>query len=451
MRVEQLLFQHAARRPDHVALVCGARRLTYRELEEAVKAKSGSFSSAERVPVQLPNSIDFVERAYAAWSAGALVVPINARLAPPEVQFILEDIRAAVKSEADDCLILYTSGTTGRPKGALNTHANIIVQNVEHHAAAWGINQDDVFLATTPLAHRAGMARLINALGLGGTLVIMQKFDAAEALALIERERVTLAGLPPTVLRMLLPSIKANPGRCASLRRVIVSTEAFPAHLMREVAALLPQTQFYAVYGMSEAAVSSASLSEQLERPGTVGRPLTGVQVSISPEGELLVRGRDVVMKGYFNRPEANAEAFRDGWFHTGDLGRMDAEGYLYIVDRKKDMVVSGGYNVYSKEVEQVLGQHPDIADAAVVGVPDALYGEAVAAFVQPRPGVRLSAESVIEHCRVQLAGYKRPRHVIFVDALPRNSLGKVLKSELRENLLHISSQRDKVPGAERE
>jgi long-chain acyl-CoA synthetase len=447
MRVEQLLFQHAARRPDHVALVCGARRLTYRQLEEVVKAKSRSFSAGSRVPLQLSNSIEFVEQAYAAWSAGAIVVPINTRLAPPEVQFILEDVIAAVKSDADDCLILYTSGTTGRPKGAVNTHANIIVQNIEHHVVAWGISQDDVFLATTPLAHRAGMGRLINALGLGGTLVIMEKFDAAEALALIERERVTVAGLPPTVIRMILPELRKNARPVQSLRCVIVSTEAFPAHLMREVAALLPQVEFYGVYGMSEAAVSSANLAEQLERPGTVGRPLPGVEVKID-QGELLVRGREVVMKGYFNRPEANAEAFRDGWFHTGDLGRMDAEGYLYIVDRKKDMVVSGGYNVYPQEVEQVLGQHPDIADAAVVGVPDALYGEAVAAFVQPRPGAQLSAESVIEHCRAQLAGYKKPRHVIFVDALPRNSLGKVLKSELRKNFLHISSQRDKVPGA---
>jgi long-chain acyl-CoA synthetase len=211
-----------------------------------------------------------------------------------------------------------------------------------------------------------------------------------------------------------------------------VSTEAFPPQLMREVSALLPQTEFFGVYGMSEAAVSSASLAEQLARPGTVGRPLPGVQVSLE-HGELRVRGKDVVMKGYFNQPAANAEALREGWFYTGDLARQDAEGYLYIVDRKKDMVVTGGYNVYSKEVEQVLGQHPDIADAAVVGVPDALYGEAVAAFVQPRPGVRLEAQAVVEYCRTQLAGYKKPRHVVFVDSLPRNSLGKVLKSELRK------------------
>ena len=431
MRVEELLFRHAARRHEHVALVCGSRRVTYGELAARVKEKTTGSRKAERVPIRLPNGIDFVVDAYAAWSAGAVVVPINTRLAPPEVDFILDDIKAPVASENDDCLILYTSGTTGRPKGAVNTHANVLVQNVEHHVAAFGIHDEDRFLVTTPLAHRAGIGRLVNALGLGGTLVIMEKFDAGQALQIIERERITVAGLPPTVIRMMLPELARDPRRMSSLRRVIVSTEAFPAHLMREVAALLPQVQFYGVYGMSEAAVSCANMAEQLERPGTVGRPYPGVEVSIDKD-ELRVRGRHAVMREYFNRPQANAQAFRDGWFHTGDLARMDHDGYLYIVDRKTDMVLTGGYNVYSKEVEQVLEQHPDIAEAAVVGVPDPLYGEALVAFVRIRTGAELSAENVVEHCRGQLAGYKKPRHVVFVDSLPRNSLGKVLKPELR-------------------
>ncbi|TAK80642.1 MAG: long-chain fatty acid--CoA ligase [Betaproteobacteria bacterium] len=433
MRLDELLFGHAVRRPRHTALVCGKRRVSYEEFAEKTISASKQKRVGERIPIPLPNGIEFVEREYAAWAAGAAVVPINTRLSQREIEFILADIEAPFKSAADDCLILYTSGTTGYPKGAVNTHANVIVQNVEHHVAAWGISEDDVFLATTPLAHRAGVGRLVNALGLGGTLVIMEKFDAAEALALVERERVTVAGFPPTVIRMLLPSIRSNPETCASLRRVIVSTEAFPVPLMREVSALLPKVEFYSVYGMSEAAVTSASLAEQLARPGTAGKPLPGVEVKIAEDGELLVRGENAVMKGYFNRPEENAEAFRGGWFHTGDVARMDAGGYLYIVDRKKDMVVTGGYNVYSKELEHVLVQHPGIADAAVVGVPDELYGEAVAAFVQLRPGARLSPEGVIEHCRARLAAYKKPRHVVFVDSLPRNSLGKVLKSELRK------------------
>jgi long-chain acyl-CoA synthetase len=441
MRVEELLFRHAARRPNHTALVCGSRRLTYSELEKAIRARNGSSAVGKRVAIQRPNGIEFVVEAYAAWSSGAVVVPINTRLAAPEAQFILEDIQASAASEAQDCLILYTSGTTGRPKGAVNTHANVLAQNVEHHVAAWGIDENDRFLVTTPLAHRAGVGRLINALGLGGTLVIMEKFDALHALELIGREGITVAGLPPTVIRMLLPEMRANPARLASLRMIVVSTEAFPAPLMREVAALLPRTQLHAVYGMSEAAVTSASLAEQLERPGTVGKPLPGVEVKLEKE-ELLVRGNDAVMRCYFNRPEANSEAFRDGWFHTGDLARVDADGYLYIIDRRKDMVVTGGYNVYSKEVEQVLAQHPDIAAAAVIGVPDPLYGEAVAAFIELRPGTQLSAEAVVEHCRTLLAGYKKPRKVHFVDSLPRNSLGKVLKGELRKQAATQASGR---------
>ena len=432
MRLEEILFRHAARRPAHEALVCGGRRVTYHELKLAVERRKAPGREGERVVLRLPNGIEFVEQAYASWASGAVVVPINMRLAQREIDFISEDARAPVKSDAEDCVILYTSGTTGLPKGAVTTHAGVILQNIEHHVAAWGISEDDRFLATTPLAHRAGIARLVNALGLGGTLVIMEKFDAQEALALIERERITVAGLPPTVIRMMLPAIRAEPQKCRSLRRVIVSTEAFPAQLVREASALLPHAEFYGVYGMSEAAVSSASLREQLERPGTVGRPLPGVEVRIAADGELQVRGKHAVMKGYFNRPEANADAFHDGWFRTGDLARQDAQGYLYIVDRKKDMVVTGGYNVYSKEVEQVLAEHPAVAEAAVVGVPDAVYGEAVAAFVELRPGAHAPREALMEHCRARLAGYKKPRHLVFVDSLPRNALGKVLKGELR-------------------
>jgi long-chain acyl-CoA synthetase len=432
MRVEEAFFRHAARRPGHTALVCGAQRLSYSDLETRIRAKIRSGISATRVPIQLPNGVDFVVDIYAAWTSRAVAVPINARLAAPEMGFILEDIAAPVASDAQDCVILYTSGTTGRPKGAVNTHRNVLAQNVEQHAAAWGIGENDRFLVTTPLAHRAGMARLVNALGLGGTLVIMESFEASAALELIEREAVTVAGLPPTVIRMLLPEIRRDPGRLASLRSVIVSTESFPAPLMREVAALLPATQFHAVYGMSEAAVSSASLAEQLARPGTVGRPLPGVEVRISDDKELLVRGQNAVMREYFNCPSENADAFSEGWFHTGDLARRDAEGYLYIVDRKKDMVLSGGYNVYCKEVEQALAQHPDIAEAAVLGVPDPVYGEAVAAFIELRRGAALTAEGVGAHCAGLLAGYKKPRVVHFVESLPRNALGKVLKPELR-------------------
>jgi len=449
LRLEQLLFSHAERTPERIAVVSGDRRISYRELARTIKKISSelkkSIKPGDRIALHLPNGIEFVQLFYAALAAGASVVPINTRLAPPEVAYILQDAKPALvfnerekpvpgeEAESlqpqsnEDCVVLYTSGTTGKPKGAINTHANVIVQNVYQHAIAWGIGAADVFLATTPLAHRAGIARLANALGLGGTLVAMAKFDAAAALEAIERERVSLAGLPPTVLRMMLPAIRREPEKCASLRTVIVSAEAFPLLLLQEMVSALPHVKFHAVYGMSEAAVSSASHAEMLERPGTAGRPYPGIEVMLDGD-ELLVRGEFAVMKGYLGEPALAPGA----WFRTGDLARRDGEGYLAIVDRKKDMVVSGGYKVYSKELEQVLVQHPGVEDAAVVGVPDATYGEAVAAVIQPKVGQKLLEEDIVEHCRARLAGYKKPRHVLFVEALPRNSLGKVVKRELR-------------------
>ena len=411
-------------------MVCGGKRISYREL---VKGITRQAEAGERVPLHLPNGIEFVRQAYSAFASRAVLVPINTRLAPPEVEQLRRDcLQEPVGTGDHDALIPNTSGTTGRPKGAIHTHANVVVQNVEQHAAAIGLDAADRFLATTPLAHRAGVARMFNALGLGGTLVLMERFDAGEALALIERERITVAGLPPTVLRLMLPGLRREPSGCASLRRIIVSAEAFPHALLEEVAALLPRVRFSSVYGMSEAAISIASHEELISHPGTAGRPWPGVEIRLEQD-ELLVRGQDAVMRGYFNDPQANAEAFRGGWFHTGDLARRDAAGNLYIVDRKKDMIVSGGYNVYSKELEQVLVQHAGVADAAVIGVPDETYGEAVVAVIQTRTAI--SKEAIVDHCRAHLADYKKPRHVFFVDALPRNALGKVLKPELRTRI----------------
>ncbi len=303
-----------------------------------------------------------------------------------------------VALDSDDCLIMYTSGTTGAPKGAILTHANMIVQNVFMHGTEWGIGRDDRYLVLTPLAHRAGVSRLFNALGLGGTLVILDKFDPARTIDTIERERITVTGLVPTAIRMLLPELRKAPARCETLRRIIVSTEAFPVALKQALLALLPRAEIHSVFGSTEALVTNLSHAEQFTHPASVGRPIPGVEVRLVdddgrdvPEGEvgeLAVRsgppGRFATLRAYFNRPEETTAAIRDGWFHTGDLARRDAEGYLYIVDRKKDMVISGGFNIYSKEVEAVLATHPSVAEAAVIGVPDEVYGEAVAAFVEP-------------------------------------------------------------------
>ena len=253
-------------------------------------------------------------------------------------------------------------------------------------------------VVVTPMAHRAGMGRLVNSTMLGGTLCIIPQFDAEEIISTIEREKITVFGMVPTVCRMLMPAIEAKPERCYSLRRIAVTGEAFPVALKKRLIAALPDARLVSFFGMTEAGgVTYLSHEEQFTHPEAVGRPSPGVEVRIVSDagkdvalgevGELLVRtgapGAVTVMKEYFNRPEQTAAALRDGWFYTGDMAREDADGYIYIADRKKDMIVSGGFNVYSKEVEQVISEVAGVRDAAVVGIPDDMYGEAVVAFVE--------------------------------------------------------------------
>ncbi len=501
MRLEHVLAGHALRRPAHVAVICGEERIGYAELHAAIRSTAAGLArlgvrAGDRVLVYLPNGVEFVQIAYAAFTLGAIVVPVNTRLTAREVEHIAIDSQPAVFGyhsgarealegivrqlpgcravvtgeaaageaafrdlatargplpavplEAEDCMIIYTSGTTGKPKGAVITHANQLIQHGYINAIEWGIGGDDRYLVTTPLAHRTGLGRLTNALCLGGTVVVMDKFDSAQAVELIQRERITVLGMVPTVARMLLPHIERDPDKCSSLRRLIVTGEAFPVELKRRVISLLPNAQIYSFFAMTEAgAVTSLGHAEQFTHPASVGRPTPGVEirliddagadVAVDEVGELLVRagapGRYITLRAYYNRPQETAAAIRDGWIYTGDLARRDAEGYLYIVDRKKDMVLSGGFNIYTKEVEQALVLHEAVADAAVIGVPDAVYGEAVAAFVETKPGAAASAEALIEHCRTLIAGYKKPKHVFFIDVLPRNALGKALKNELR-------------------
>jgi long-chain acyl-CoA synthetase len=509
MRLENILFAQAQRYPDKVALVCGANRVTYRDLVLRVREVAngllrGGVRQGDRIVLFVANGIEIVELIYAAFSVGAVVVPVTTRLTPHELSHICADSRPVaivfegdgekiaevlrenaeaiqisighasgsvvayadigvdspvdlpkLSVEIDDAAIMYTSGTTGKPKGAIITHSNIVVQNYLIHAVEWAISSEDRYLVTTPLAHRAGFARLANSLSLGGTLVVLKNFDPEEAVATIEREQITVAGVVPTVCRMMLPVIEAGPARCLTLKLIVVTGEAFPVELKRRIARALPDLKMVSFFAMTEAgAVTSLSHAEQFEHPTSIGRPTPGVEVRIVNEagadcgtdkpGELLVRagepGRFTTMRGYFNRPDATAAILRDGWLHTGDVATRDADGYLYIVDRKKDMILSGGLNIYTKEVEQALLSHPGIADVAIIGVPDDKFGEAVAAFVQPDLAVTLTltADMIQDHARQLLAGYKKPRYVYFLDALPRNSLGKVLKGDLRKRAAEL-------------
>lgn len=507
MRLDTILRAQARRFPDKTALICESERISYRDLDRRIQSvanglKAQGVGPGDRIVLFLPNGVEIVELFYAAFALGAIVVPVTTRLTARELQHICADsqpraivfegsgeaiaevlsdnpdaVRIAIGADgngavayadlrtadpaplpslpvtSDDAVIMYTSGTTGKPKGAIITHSNVVTQHCFVNAVEWRISSDDRYLVTTPLAHRTGFARLANALTLGGVLVIMTRFDPREAVETIAREAITVAGMVPTVCRMLLPEIKVDPSRCASLRRIVVTGEAFPVDLKRQFLALLPDVRLVSFFAMTEVGgVTSLSHEEQFDHATSIGRPTPGVEVRIVDEtgcdvaigepGELLVRvgepGRYSVMRGYYNRPEDTAKAITDGWIHTGDVAKADDDGYLYIVDRKKDMVLSGGFNIYTKEVEQALLENPDIADAAVVGVPDAVFGEAVAAFIEPRAGHTSTAASVIAHVRALVAGYKKPKYVFFVDALPRNSLGKVLKRDLRDQAVEL-------------
>lgn len=507
MRLETILRAQAERHPNKIAFICGGERLAYRDLCGRIQRvanglRKQGIGPGDRIVLFLSNGVEIVELFYAVFTLGAIVIPVTTRLTPNELQHICSDsqpraivfdgdgasisevlqanpdavrittgenVAGAVayseiaqaapgplpplSIESDDAIIMYTSGTTGEPKGAIITHANIVVQHCFVNAVEWGISSEDRYLVTTPLAHRTGFARLANSLTLGGTLVVMKKFDPRETVETIAREGITVVGMVPTVCRMLLPEIMAGPPRCASLRRIVVTGEAFPVELKRQFMALLPNVRLVSFFAMTEVGgVTSLSHEEQFDHASSIGRPTPGVEVRIVDDagkdvqpgepGELLVRvgqpGRYSVMRGYYNRPEETAKTIKDGWIHTGDVARADDEGYLYIVDRKKDMVLSGGFNIYTKEVEQALLQNPNIADAAVVGVPDAVFGEAVAAFVERAPGKNPTAGSVVEHVRSLVAGYKKPKYVFIVDALPRNSLGKVLKRDLRDQALDL-------------
>jgi acyl-CoA synthetase (AMP-forming)/AMP-acid ligase II len=509
MRLETVLHAQAVRYPDKIALVCENERISYRDLDGRIlRVASGlkerGLGAGDRIVVFLSNGVEIVELFYAAFALGAIVVPVTTRLTPNELQHICADsqpfavvfespgdsirevldanpdaIRIAVGKgvegaiaydvlreseltplaplsiESDDAVIMYTSGTTGKPKGAIITHANIITQHCFINAVEWGISRDDHYLVTTPLAHRTGFARLANSMTLGGTLVVMKKFDPRRTVETIDDEKITVLGMVPTVCRMMLPEIKADPVKCASLRRIVVTGEAFPVELKRQFLALLPNVRLVSFFAMTEVGgVTSLSHEEQFDHASSIGRPTPGVEVRIVDDagntvkvgepGELLVRvgepGRYSVMRGYYNRPEETAKAIEDGWIRTGDIAKADEDDYLYIVDRKKDMVLSGGFNIYTKEVEQALLQNPDIADAAVVGVPDEIFGEAVVAFVEKQQGSAPTPASVSQHVRALVAGYKKPKYVFIVDELPRNSLGKVLKRELRDRATELVS-----------
>jgi fatty-acyl-CoA synthase len=484
---------HALNAPDREALVAGARRFSYRELDERIDRAARVFARLEarpgsRIAVMLRNCHEYLETQMATTRLGATVVQIGYRLKAPEVAYILghsapavlvcgpgeeavareaaaqsqvpvrlivvgaeyeellahADLRAPLPSRRRDDsggLMIYTSGTTGRPKGAARELKKSLHESVADLARKLGLHHDDRHLCVAPLYHSAAPAFVAFTIAVGGTIVLMEHFDAEPALELLRRERVTSTMMVPTMLARLVAALDGRPAP-PGMRWIASGAAPLPTETARRVEAAFGPV-LYNFYGATETGLVSLALpGEHTARPGTIGRPLSGNEIKLLDEdgrevapgavGELYVRS-SMLVGGYHGDRAATQKAMKDGFFSVGDMARVDADGYLYLADRKTDMVISGGVNIYPLEIEQRLHEHPAVADAAVIGVPDAEWGESLKAFIVLRAGQTVTAEELRAFCQETLANFKAPKHFAFVAALPRNPTGKVLKRELRE------------------
>lgn len=344
------------------------------------------------------------------------------------------------RREDDTAVILYTSGTTGSPKGAELTHRNLATNVATVVETLFRVGPGDVLFGGLPLFHAFGQTCALNAAVFSGaTLTLLPRFDPARALEVMRRDGATVFLGVPTMYTALLHA-ESPDHELPRLRLAVSGGSALPPEVLYAVEERFGVSVLEG-YGLSETSpVAAFSPPDRPRKPGSIGVPVRGVEMDVVAEdgtpvapgdiGEIVIRGENV-MKGYWNRPEATAEAIREGWFHSGDLARTDEDGYLFIVDRKKDVIIRGGYNVYPREIEEVLYEHPAVLEAAVVGVPHAVHGEEVAAVVALRKGARTTADELRDHVRDRVAPYKYPRIVTFTDALPKGSTGKILKRDI--------------------
>jgi len=453
----------AVRTPDTTALVFEDRSWTFAELWADIEVAAGWLAErtdpGDRIAIVSDNRPEVVVLMYAAPMVGVVAMFANTRLVESEIADLIADVSPVLELRSDElgelsavqnvgreriatddratAWIIHTSGTTGRPKGAMLTHRSLMA-GVMATALARPVGPDDTYLFPFPLFHVASYG-VVHLHFRGRPVVLVPKFDAVPVMAAIERHRVTTISLAPTMIAMLLDHPERASFDLSSLRHVFYGASAIPRDVLQRGLAEFG-CGFGQGYGMTELSGNAVFLDAEAHRRAAVDEPhlLSScgkvgplAAIRLADDGEILIRG-DQVVPGYWDRPEANEAAFVDGWFRTGDIGRFDDEGYLYIVDRSKDIIVSGGENVASLEVEDVLSEHPDLAAVAVVGVPDERWGERVVLVAVARPGTDPSADGVMAWARGRLAGFKRPRQVLFVDELPTNASGKVLKREVR-------------------
>jgi fatty-acyl-CoA synthase len=498
-----VIEHHARRTPTKPMAVHGDRTVTYADMQAWSADVAGGFAArgvgaGDVVALLSYNNLEFLATIFAANHLGAIAMPINWRLAAPELRFILEhsgaralvcgaelvdlaneatrdhdadlaririgddtvtgwdrfaDVRAdgappaRVAAAADDLhRLMYTSGTTGRPKGVMLTHANLAWKNFAH-VTEFGFTADDVGLACGPLYH-VGALDLVTTtmIAVGATTMVHTTFDAEQVVDEIERSRVTTIWAAPAMVRAVLdvPGIESRD--LSSVKVIIAGGEKMPIPTIERIRTTFPSAWFADAYGLTETVSGDTFLDRDhtVSKLGSCGRPCQYLELEIWDEhgapvpagerGEVVLRGPKV-FAGYWRDPDATATAFAGGWFHTGDIGVLDDDGFLSIVDRLKDMIVSGGENIASSEVERVLYEHDAVFEVAVVGRPDDRWGEVPVGFVVVREDASVSAEALLEHCRGQLARFKVPKDVVFIDELPRNPSGKVLKRELRDRL----------------
>jgi O-succinylbenzoic acid--CoA ligase len=486
MQLPDWLARRAATHPSRPAIIAGDHTWSFAELHARASALAAHLAGlgarpGDRVALLARNSAVFAAVVHAAPRAGLVLVPLNTRLAPAELAWQLADCGASlllydegfgeivgriaeewrgggvveVASSAPPLLhcstppldldaphtIIYTSGTTGRPKGAVLTAGNHW-WSATASALNLGLRDDDRWLAVLPLFHVGGLSILLRGAIYGIPVVVHERFDAAAALEAIERDGVTVASVVAVMLQRLLEAAGERP-LPAHFRCALLGGGPAPLPLLEACAARgVPVVQ---TYGMTETASQAVTLApaDALRKLGSAGQPLLPLELRVDADGreaapgevgEIYVRG-PMVAAGYYGRPDATAAAIRDGWLHTGDAGYLDAEGYLYVVDRRSDLIISGGENVYPAEVEAALLAHPAVLEAGVVGAPDPQWGQVPVAHVVARPGYvageALAAE-LVAFCRGRLAAYKAPRRVSFAEALPRTASGKLRRVELR-------------------
>ena len=509
MHVGHLLTRAAGRWPGRPAWLEGDAVVTFSEAEARVNRLAHALLAlgarpGDRIGMLIPNCSQGLETILAPMKAGMGVVPMNIRLHPGEHEYMLNDSRARilvyhrdfrthlaairgnlksverfivvgsgekgdlgfeeiqegrpatppeVRIQPDDLAwLFYTSGTTGRPKGAMLTHRNLLAMVQIFLLDLNPARETDVLLHAAAITHGSGISIFHHiARGAASAFPATRSFEPRKIFEAIQRYRVTTMFLAPTMIHMLTTSGAHRDYDLASLHTVFYG--GGPMYVEQQQAAVrMFGPIFCQLFGQGEAPMVCTTLpkAEHLaaddpvkqRRLASAGRETTAVRVRVVDDedrdvppgapGEIVVRG-DLVMKGYWGKPEATAETLRNGWLHTGDVGHLDADGYLYITDRKKDMIISGGANIYPREVEEVVCTHPAVHEVAVVGVPDEKWGESVRAVVVLRPGARATEAEIIEHCRQHLASYKKPASVDFLPELPKNAYGKILKRELRE------------------